>query len=179
MLLEHEDLNFFESIGHNIHTFSLESVNTAVTNNYSKKYADVICTEDKYGYLVMLPANQVSLWAEIAGEIRPAGRNHSNVWTPKALSRFLYKKGAHIEGERVTMSICEMTPRKARGGNNNISGYKINPLFFVYADDCLVKQTEISFDISSVRQLKPTIAGKLSFRRLRYNTVADYYSNLF
>ena len=78
-------------MGNNEHNFSKESVNIAVSNNYTKKYADVICTEDKESFLVMLPANQVQLWANIEGEIRPAGRNHYNVWTPNALKKFLLK----------------------------------------------------------------------------------------
>lgn len=36
MLLEQKNLNFFESMGHNINEFSEESVNLAVTNNYRK-----------------------------------------------------------------------------------------------------------------------------------------------
>ena len=50
---------------------------------------------------------------------------------------------------------------KERGGNGRISGYKINPLFFVYIRDCYEKDGLISFNIDSVRQLKPTITGKM------------------
>lgn len=46
MLEEKKDLNFFDIMGSNENNFSVESVNIAVTNNYVKKYADVVCTED-------------------------------------------------------------------------------------------------------------------------------------
>ena len=56
---KYNKINFFEIMGSNINDFSKESIDIAVSNNYNKKYADVICVEDKSGYLIMLPANQV------------------------------------------------------------------------------------------------------------------------
>lgn len=175
MLLEQKNLNFFESMGHNINKFSDESVNLAVTNNYRKKYADVLCTEDCYGNLVMMPVNQISIWANLEGEIRPAGRNHYKVWTPKALKRFLENMGASIEENTVCIKKEKLQSRKERGGNGRISGYKINPLFFVYIRDCYEKDGLISFNIDSVRQLKPTITGKMFFEKLSYDNVKKYY----
>lgn len=176
MLEEQKGLNFFEVMGSNINNFSKESINIAVSNNYTKKYADVICTEDTDGYLVMLPANQVSLWADIEGEIRPAGRNHYNVWTPNALKKFLIEKNATFTDNKVTVSINKLGVRTQRGGNKKVSGYKITPLFFVYTEDCIVKDNMITFDIGKVQQLNPTIAGKMFFKKLKYNKVKEYYS---
>lgn len=175
MLAEQKDLNFFEVMGNNIHNFSNESVNIAVSNNYTKKYADVICTEDKKGYLVMLPVNQVSLWADIEGEIRPAGRNHYKVWTPNALNLFLQQKEAKFIGNTVTIYLDKLELRKERGGNGKVSGYKINPLFFVYLENCIKKDNQVTFEIKDVRQLNPTIAGKMFFKDLNYSKVKAYY----
>lgn len=177
MMKEHEDLNFFEVMGNNIHDFSAESINIAVTNNYTKKYADVVCTEDKNGYLVMLPVNQISLWAQIEGEIRPAGRNHYNVWTPNSLKKFIKEKGGLIENSIVTMKKTTLGIRKERGGAGKISGYKINALFFVYVIDCKDDGDKIQFDLNKVQQLNPTIAGKMFFKTLKYNDVKKYYFN--
>lgn len=174
MLKEQKDLNFFEHMGSNIHGFSEESVNIAVSENYMKKYADVICTEDCNGYLVMLPANQVAQWAVIEGEIRPAGRNPYKVWTPKKLKKILLKLGADISEENVSVERSKLTDRKERGGNR-VSGYKINPLFFVRVEDCKITKEKVSFDISSVWQLNPTIAGKMFFYDLQYDEVYNYY----
>lgn len=179
MLSEQHNLNFFERMGSNIHNFSKESINIAVSNNYTKKYADVVCTEDTSGYLVMLPINQISLWAEIEGEIRPAGRNHYNVWTPNALMKFLLQKNAIIENERVSIPNSSLDDRKERGGAGKVSGYKINSLFFVYKEDCTIVNNIISFDISKVQQLNPTIAGKMFFKTLNHDKVCEYYKNLF
>lgn len=175
MLLEQKDLNFFDIMGSNENNFSPESVNIAVTNNYVKKYADVVCTEDIDGYLVMLPANQISLWAEIVGEIRPAGKNHYYVWTPEALKKFIQEKGGEIDNSVVTIKKSNLGIRRARGGYGKISGYKINSLFFVYKRDCTDSGEDIEFDLHNVQQLNPTIAGKIYFKNLKYNKVKKYY----
>lgn len=177
MLKEQQGLNFFEVMGSNVHEFSKKSIDIAVTSNYSnkKKYADVICTEDTGGNLVMLPTNQVPQWAEIEGEIRPAGRNHYKVWTPNALNGFLLKKGAKIIGDTVTIKKDVLAERKARGGNGRVTGYKINPLFFVYADNCIEANGILSFNLSKVQQLNPTIAGKMFFANLKHKEVKSYY----
>ena len=163
-------------MGHNINDFSKDSVIYAVSNNYINKLLNVICTEDKNGYLVMMPANQVQLWAQTEGEIRPSGRNHYEVWTPKALRRFLMEKEAVFSGTNVTVEKSNLKIRKARGGAGKISGYKITPLFFVYSKDCEDLGSKISFDIRKVQQLNPTIAGKVFFKSLSYTEVKQYYS---
>ncbi len=178
MLAEQQNLNFFKVIGSNVHDFSATSINFAVRNNYVKKYADVVCTEDKEGYLTMLPTNQLQLWGGIEGEIRPAGRNHYAVFTPKALQKFLLQSGAVIRNEKVTLPKCVLKIAKERGGET-ISRYKINSLFFVYAENCVVTQTKIIFNISDVRQLNPTITAKVNFKRLKYNDVKIHYKKMF
>ena len=167
MLNEQKDLNFFKNMGHNINNFSEESIKIAVSNSYTKKYADVICTEDINGFLVMLPANQIQLWAKLVGEIRPAGRNHYKVWTPVALTKFLLQFDPLIEGIKVTLEKSKLEIRTQRGGNGKISGYKITQLFFVYAKDCIDNGETISFNLLKVRQLNPTIAAKIFFKTLQ------------
>lgn len=175
MLDEQKGLNFFEAMGSNIKNFSKDSVNIAVSNNYTKKYADVICTEDINGYFVMIPVDQVSLWAEIEGEIRPAGRNPYSVWTPNALKKFLIEKQAIINNTKVEIKKEKISVRNERGGNGKVSGYKINPLFFVHINDCKDNGNTIIFDMNKVKQLNPTIAGKMFFKKLKYSNVKKYY----
>lgn len=175
MLDDQKDLNFFNVMGNNVHDFRDESIDIAVSNNYLEKFADVICTEDINGYLVMIPANQVSLWANLEGEIRPAGRNHYKVWTPNTLNKFLREKGATFNLNKVTVSTRQLETRTERGGNGRISGYKINPLFFVYLKDCTIGSGTITFDISKVQQLNPTIAGKMFFKELTHSSVKRHY----
>ena len=176
MLKYQEGLNFFKSIGHNINDFPIETIMYAISNNYTDKNLDVICTEDSDGFLVMLPANQVQKWAHIEGEIRPAGRNHYHVWSPNALKENLLKINALFYGKFVTVPKNNLEVRRERGSNGKISGYKINPIFFVYINDCNDNMNgTITFDISNVQQLNPTITAKVFFKSLKYNEVKKYY----
>lgn len=177
MLNEQVGLNFFNVMGSNVNNFSLESIDIAVSKNYTgkKKFADVICTEDINGYLVMLPTNQASLWAKVEGEIRPAGRNHYKVWTPNALRNFLKQKSAIIKNDIVSIPKHNLVERRERGGNGRLSGYKVTPLFFVYIADCVEKNGIVTFDIHKMQQLNPTIAAKMFFKNLKHSDVKKYY----
>lgn len=169
-------LNFFEKLGVNIHDFSDESILEAVTENYNvQKYADVICTESSTGELIMIPANQVSKWADLEGEIRPAGRNNYGVWTPYALKKQLKSLGAFFEDGIVTVKADKLVGAHARGGDDKISRYKICTVFFVRPEDCIFSGNEISFYLKDVRQLNPTIAGKMFFRNFCPDDVKSFY----
>ena len=164
MLNDQSKLNFFEVQGHNINDFDYKSVEYAVAESYSmKKYADVICSEDLDENLIMLPANQLHLWADLQGEIRPNGRNDYKVFTPKALYKYLKIKHATIDNDICTLPMSEMNPVHQRG-KNSIGRYKINSLFFVRKSNCIVKKETISFNINDVRQVHPTIAAKMGLK---------------
>jgi hypothetical protein len=177
MFKQHLNKNIFECMGSNINEFTFESVNRAVSENYfySKKYADVCCTEDKEGYLTMIPVNQIKLWAEIGGEIRPSGRNHKPVWTPKALKKIIKQKGGKIKNDILELAIEKINIRKKRGGDNEISGYKINHLFFVYKENVIIENNILKCKIEDIRQLIPTITAKMDFKNLKHNDVKLFY----
>ena len=182
MLREQIDkgLNFWKMLGSNIHDFSVQSIQVAVSENYAaKKYADVICVEDIHGYLTMLPANQVGMWADIRGEIRPAGRNLYKVWTPKALEGFIEESEGVIVDGFVTMPVGRLTTAKARGGSDEIHRYKINSVFFVYAADVVVKHGLAHFSMSKVSQIKPTISAHMFFKNLSIAEAHKHYSTDF
>ena len=178
MLNENAGLNILDNVGHNINKFSAESIRMAVSNNYSgsKKYADVICTEDKDGLLVMIPANHVHKWSRMEGEIRTAGRNNYKVWTPLYLRRSLMEIGAHIDDRGVAVvHESRLSERRARGGSS-VTGYKINPVMFVRVSRInRLNDGFISFSLNDVRQLRPTIAAKMFFDNLEYRSVAERY----
>ena len=175
MLKENIDLNFFDTMGHNIYSFSPEALRKSIIKNYNtiKKYADVIVTVDKNNYLVMLPANQVDLFARLEGEIR-GGRNCYKVWTPNKLAYFIEQLNGKINDNNVSIEADKITVTKARGGAD-ISRYKINPLFFVRVSDATNKNGVISFDLDKVQQLNPCITAKMFFEKLDINNVIQYY----
>lgn len=171
-------LNFFEKAGSNINDFSQESIEFAVSENYmSEKFADVIVTEDRNGFLTMLPANQVSIWARTRGEIRPAGRNKYAPWTPNALRRILAEAGAQINGDWVTIPSGTVKAVAPRGGTG-VNRYKLHPLFFVYSRDVELRNDILKFEMRSVKQLNPTISAHMFFDVLDVNDVKEFYSKV-
>jgi hypothetical protein len=117
--------NIFEHLGSNLSDFSAESIENAVTENYSgAKFAAFICTEDSSGYLVLIPSQDVANWAKLEGELRPTGRNSYPVWTPNKLLSILNEKKGSVQGDTVSMPLSSFKQSKARGGEN-ISRFKI------------------------------------------------------
>jgi hypothetical protein len=179
MLSEHIGYNVFENMGHNENNYTKKSVKTAISNNYNaKKFADVICTEDVNGFLVMIPANQISHWARLEGEIRTAGRNSYDVWTPNKLCESIEESGGNITNGIVVISEEALIPSTPRGGKG-ISRYKINNLFFVRSGNVEINNHVVTFNIDHVRQLRPTITAKMFFDNLDINVVHNYYKEQF
>ena len=171
-------LNVFDQIGHNISDFSFSSIETAVTDNYSgKKFADVICTEDEKGMLVMLPSNHVAMWSKLEGEIRPSGRNPYKVWTPLRLMELLEKLDAVIENDIVRMPLVNLKKANARGGKN-LSRYKISPFFFVRHNEVEVSGQMAIFPLIEIKQLNPSITAKMNFKGLNVSNVQAFYAEV-
>jgi hypothetical protein len=173
-------LNFWEVLGSNVNNFSDESVQKAVSENYdSEKHADAICVEDNEGNLTLIPANQATLWANIKGEIRPAGRNAYEVWTPNYLEKSIIELGGETdENGIVTIPESALVTASPRGGNGDISRYKINPVFFVRIHDIVKASGNIIFDLKKVEQLRPTISAHMDYKKLKFKSVLGYYKSL-
>ena len=180
MLNEHlaTGFNVFEHLGNNIGNFLPENIESAVTDNYAGvKYADVICTEDSSGFLVMLPANHSSHWASLEGEMRPTGRNSCKVWTPNKMQKTLDEKGAKDIGEFTVMDLTKLVTSNARG-SKKISRYKISPLFFVHAADIVIEDGKAKFKKNRIKQNIPSISAKVNFKGLDVKEVRKFYENL-
>lgn len=169
--------NVFDHLGSNLSDFSAESIESAVTENYSgEKFADFICTEDLSGDLVLIPSRHVALWAELEGELRPTGRNSYPVWTPNKLISVLKEKGGSIQADTVRMPLSSFKQSKARGGEN-ISRFKISPLFFVRSVDVEDTKGTVTFKIDAVKQNIPDITAKINFKNLDVSKVKEFYSD--
>jgi hypothetical protein len=169
--------NIFENIGSNLSDFSAESIESAVTENYSgEKFADFICTEDSSGYLVLIPSSHVAIWAKLEGELRPTGRNSYPVWTPNKLLSVLTEKGGSVQSDTVTMPLSSFKQSKARGGEN-ISRFKISPLFFVRSADVETTKGIVTFKLDAVKQNIPDITAKINFKNLEVSEVKKFYTD--
>jgi len=168
-------LNIFDHLGNNEAIFSNESILFAVLNNYlGNKLADVICTEDNSGFLVMLPTQHVAHWARLEGEIRPSGRNPYKVWTPKHLMKCLKEKDAVINNDSVTIPLHKIEITTERGGSKK-NRCKINPLYFVQFNDAYINNQSVTFKLQSVWQLNPSISTKMNFAGIKFEEVKDFY----
>ncbi len=171
-------LNFWEVRGSNVRNFGVEAIQYAVSQNYaSKKYADVICVEDAEGFLTMMPSNQVQMWSETVGEIRPVGRNTLSVWTPKHLRKDLESMGAVITDGEVRLPLSSVTIAHARGSNGNTpSRFKFGKVFLVRIKNARKTESDIHFRLDKVLQVKPTISAHMDFTRLRISKVHGHYA---
>ena len=168
-------LNLLDSIGGNIGTFSAASIEKAVSENYTgSKKADVICTEDKFGNLVMLPSNEVGQWAKLEGEIRPSGRNAYSVWSHDRLLKDISSLGGKVKNGYVEVQTSLLVARDERGGTRK-SGLKLNSLFFVRVENVKTKGDISIFNIEDVEQLNPSISAKMKFKDLDFENVKKYY----
>jgi hypothetical protein len=138
------------------------------------KSADVVCTEDKDGLLVMLPANHVGIWADLEGEIRPAGRNRYAVWTPKWFLNYIFELGGDVNGNQVRVPASKLKGINQRGGTK-ASGYKIGSLFYIKGSHCNIIEGFIHFSLENVQQLNPTIAVKMNFKKINRKQVRSIY----
>lgn len=168
-------LNFFDVAGSNINDFAPESIERAVRENYQgEKFADLFLTEDSDGFLTLIPSTDASKWADLKGEIRPAGRNHYKVWTPGALDQVIRERGGQYSQDLVSIPLTSLATAAPRGGTG-ISRYKLHPFFFVKAKDARVELSQVRFNIRSIRQIRPTISAHMYFTGLNVRKVKDFY----
>jgi hypothetical protein len=170
-------LNFYDHDGTNVRNFDAVGVKYAITHNYEySKPADVICVEDRDGYLVMMPANHAAKFAtKVEGEIRPAGRNISKVWTPQDLRSVIEGKNGEISGAEIVMPLASFKTAKSRNGNDDVSRYKINSRYFVRAENVKIVSGKCYFSWEDVGQLTPTISAKMFFSKLTIDDVRAHY----
>lgn len=169
--------NIFDHLGSNLSDFSAESIESAVTQNYSgEKFAHFICTEDSSGFLVLIPSGHIKHWAKLEGELRPTGRNSYPVWTPNKLLSVLKEKGGSIHNDTVTMPLSSFKQSKARGGEK-ISRFKISPLFFVRSEDVENTKSTVIFKLGAIKQNIADITAKIKFENLEVSEVKEFYTD--
>jgi hypothetical protein len=125
----------------------------------------------------MLPANDVSKWAHLEGEIRPSGRNRAKVWTPNRLIKSIEHIGGQVGKNRATVPIDSLKPARERGGDS-FTRHKIDAFFYVRTEDVEFGRTEANFELSKVWQLIPSITAKMKFQKLDVEKVKQYYLDL-
>ncbi len=169
----------------NFISFSTPSILKALDDNYTgENTADVICTEDKNGYLVLMSSNDVTKFVDpptlkgiagIKGEIRSAGRNKYKVWSHDKLQEHIAKAGGKVNSDhKVTIETAKL--KETKGSGTTIANrLKISSIFFVYVEDVVTSGGYTTFDLNAVKQIKATISAHMYFRKLQVDVVRDYY----
>ena len=107
-------------------------------------------------------------------EIRRAGKNSYKVFTPELLLSSIEKDGGTVDGEKVTIPAQNMTDRI---NNGQITGKKINHLFFVSIENVNDEYGNYLCSGKSVKQLKPTLCVHMQIIADRDHLI-DYYEDI-
>jgi hypothetical protein len=82
--------------------------------------------------------------------------------------------GGFVHKDTATMPLSSFKQSKARGGQN-ISRFKISPLFFVRSVDVEITKNIVTFKLSAVKQNIPDITAKINFKNLEVSQVKKFY----
>ncbi len=168
-IFNHAGSNYKLNIDH-------ESAQEIVDATYKTKKLDLYLLQDS-SKIFALPSSHLLDNIDFTGsEIRPAGRNHYAVFTPENLKNTLKKQGAKIEGNQVKM-LYEGSKKKKGRGMTTITRYDINSLYFLKIDDIKVGGGYVEFDLTKVRQKKPTISMH-AYTVLNPSKLATIYKEL-
>ena len=88
----------------------------------------------------------------------------------------LKEKGGSIQNDTVTMPLSSFKQSKARGGEN-ISRFKISPLFFIRSKDVENTKSTVIFKLGAVKQNIPDITAKIKFENLEVSEVKEFYTD--
>jgi hypothetical protein len=134
-----------------------DTADELVSATYKTKKLDLYLLQDS-SKIFALPSTHLLDNIDISGsEIRMAGRNNYTVFTPNNLKLVLSAQGAKVDGDLVSMLYNASNERKGRG-MTKITRYDINSLYFLKINDVKISAGYVSFELSKVRQKKPTIS---------------------
>jgi hypothetical protein len=86
------------------------------------------------------------------------------------------EKGGSVQADTVSMSLSSFKQSKARGGEN-ISRFKLSPLFFVRSEDVENTKGTVTFKLDAVEQNIPDITTKINFKNLDVSKVKKFYTD--
>lgn len=152
--------NVYEMAGSNYKIGALidkESADKIVSDTYKTKKLDLYLLQDS-SKIFALPATHLLDNIDISGsEIRMAGRNNYATFTPDNLKSVLIAQNADIDNGTVKLLYNASNEKKGRG-MTKITRYDINSLYFLKIADIKISAGYVTFELSKVRQKKPTIS---------------------
>ena len=158
--------SIFNHLGHNIPLTNKNYLKNILDNYLSDKQIDYIATYSKNNDLIYFPASELESHVDFKGsEIRTAGKNKVNIYTPNAFKQALHSIGCLIDNNIVAIPKSAISYRTARGSNGQITGIKINPIFYFEIDHIIKEDNNFYYaDISKGKQLKQGISVHLNLK---------------
>jgi hypothetical protein len=169
-----KSLNIRTLKGHNTKPsdFQQESVTNAIVAALGR--ADLICTNDKNGYIALVPIADLLSLVRIEGEIRSAGKNSYAIWTPKFFAEVLADESGSIVGSEVHAPVTEKSLGKGRGSDES-TRFRIGSLFWAPIAKVRIESSRANIKLTDIRQKRPTIAAKIFFEELDVNVLRGKY----
>jgi len=160
--------SIFNHLGHNIKLSNTNYLSDILNSYLGDKNIDYIATySEATNSLLYFPVTELHEHVSFEGsEIRTAGKNHVNVYTPNAFKKAMLDIGCTINADNV-VAIPKATAglRIARGSNRRITGVKINSIFYFEIGDILKEDDEFYYaNISRGKQLKQGISVHLNLQ---------------
>jgi len=104
-------------------------------------------------------------------EIRIAGRNNYEVFTPKNLKDVLIKQNAVFLDDNIVIPFDKTNLIKGRG-MDKITRYNINNIYYLKINNIKRENGKVIFNIKNIRQKRPTISIHI-YAKLNYNNLFD------
>lgn len=158
--------SIFNHLGHNIPLSNVEYLKSIVNSYLGDKHIDYIASYSTNDELLYFPVSEIFDHVDFKGsEIRTAGKNKVNVYTPNAFKAAMIDIGCTIDTNgNVTIPKDKIEFRKARGSNGRISGIKINPIFYFEIEKVLEDENFYYANVKDGKQLKQGIGVHLNLK---------------
>ena len=159
--------SIFNHLGHNIPLSNTDYLKSMLDSYVGDKQIDYIATYSKDNDLIYFPVSELVDHVDFKGsEIRTAGKNKVNVYTPNAFKKAMNDIGCTIDANNV-VSIPKNAVgyRTARGSNGRITGIKINSIFYFEIGDIVNEDEQFYYaNASRGKQLKQGISVHLNLK---------------
>lgn len=159
--------SIFNHLGHNIPLSNTDYLKSMLDSYIGDKQIDYIATYSKDNDLVYFPVSELVDHVDFKGsEIRTAGKNKVNVYTPNAFKKAMSDIGCIINTNNiVAIPKNAIGYRTARGSNGRITGIKINSIFYFEIEDITSEDDQFYYaNVSRGKQLKQGISVHLNLK---------------
>ena len=159
--------SIFNHLGHNIPLSNTDYLKGILDNYLGSKQIDYIATYSENDELIYFPVSELMDHVNFKGsEIRTAGKNKVNVYTPNAFKKAMINIGCSIDENNIaTIPKNAVSYRTARGSNGRITGIKINSIFYFEIED-IISQDDFFYyaNVNRGKQLKQGISVHLNLK---------------